>query len=205
MGRVHSVDDYLEAIYFLATPGRRVRPGRQGGAGPRGARGRDAAASRPPTASEMLKRLEAEGLVERGPRKGPLLTKKGRDRGRAGGAPPPHHRALPDRLHGLHGRPSRTSTPTSIGDAFSDEMVERLARAARPPRPLPARLAGGHRARAGGEPRPARSLARSSRGHGAHRPPGRARRRPAPLVLRAGPGARAPSSRCCASTRPPGS
>ena len=72
MAQGHSVDDYLETIYFLAFPIGEYRPRRKG---------RDLASrvaemlgvSRA-SAGEMLKRLEAEGLVERGEQKEALLT-----------------------------------------------------------------------------------------------------------------------------------
>ena len=63
-GQGHSVDEYLETIYFLAFPIGEYRP----------ATGTNAIASRVAemlgvsraSAGEMLKRLEADGLVERG-------------------------------------------------------------------------------------------------------------------------------------------
>jgi len=74
----HSVDEYLETIYFLAFPIGEYRP----------ATGATAIASRVAemlgvsraSAGEMLKRLESEGLIERGERKEALLTKTGRAR-----------------------------------------------------------------------------------------------------------------------------
>src|SRR5438046_9412188 len=74
----HSVDDYLETIYFLAFPIGEYRP----------ATGSSAIASRVAqmlgvsraSAGEMLKRLEAEGLVERGEQKEAILTETGIER-----------------------------------------------------------------------------------------------------------------------------
>jgi DtxR family Mn-dependent transcriptional regulator len=71
----HSVDDYLETIYFLAFPIGEYQP----------ASGSSAIASRVAemlgvsraSAGEMLKRLEAEGLVERGDHKEAILTAPG--------------------------------------------------------------------------------------------------------------------------------
>src|SRR5207249_9168454 len=71
----HSVDEYLETIYFLAFPIGEYRP----------ATGSSAIASRVAqmlgvsraSAGEMLKRLEAEGLVERGEQKEAILTETG--------------------------------------------------------------------------------------------------------------------------------
>src|SRR4029453_12372522 len=70
VARTHSVDDYLEAIYFLATPIGEYGPVVKEAPVP-AARVAEMLHVTPPTASEMLKRLEAEGLRERGPRKGP--------------------------------------------------------------------------------------------------------------------------------------
>ena len=71
MAQGHSIDEYLETIYFLAFPIGEYRP----------ATGSTAIASRVAemlgvsraSAGEMLKRLEAEGLVERGEQKEALL------------------------------------------------------------------------------------------------------------------------------------
>src|SRR6476646_9605537 len=79
MAQRHSVDDYLETIWFLAFPIGEYRP----------------VATETPTlasrvaemlgvsrasAGEMLKRREAAGLVARGGLKEALLTAKGRER-----------------------------------------------------------------------------------------------------------------------------
>src|SRR5688500_20251243 len=85
----HSVDEYLETIYFLAFPIGEYRP----------ATGATAIASRVAemlgvsraSAGEMLKRLEADGLVERGEQKEAILTPEGEIgrascRARVGGA-----------------------------------------------------------------------------------------------------------------------
>ncbi len=74
----HSVDEYLETIYFLAFPIGEYRP----------ATGATAIASRVAemlgvsraSAGEMLKRLEADGLVERGEQKEAILTPEGAER-----------------------------------------------------------------------------------------------------------------------------
>src|SRR5262245_62673160 len=74
----HSVDEYLETIYFLAFPIGEYRP----------AAGSTAIASRVAemlgvsraSAGGMLKRLEAEGLVERGDQKEGILTENGTER-----------------------------------------------------------------------------------------------------------------------------
>jgi len=125
MGRAHSVDDYLEAIYFLATPVGEYGP-IVGESPVPAARVAEMLSVTPPTASEMLKRLEADGLIERGPRKAPLLTKKGRAEAERVVR---HHRIIERFLTDFMGYSAAESHvhADDIGDAFSDEMVERLS------------------------------------------------------------------------------
>lgn len=125
MARVHSVDDYLEAIYFLATPVGEYGPIVKEAPVP-AARVAEMLGVTPPTASEMLKRLEAEGLVERGPRKGPLLTTRGRAEAERVVR---NHRVIERFLTDFMGYTAAESHvhADDMGDAFSDEMVERLA------------------------------------------------------------------------------
>ncbi len=125
MGRAHSVDDYLEAIYFLATPIGEYGP-IVGEAPVPAARVAEMLGVTPPTASEMLKRLEGDGLIERGPRKAPLLTKKGRAEAERVVR---HHRIIERFLTDFMGYSAAESHvhADDIGDAFSDEMVERLS------------------------------------------------------------------------------
>ena len=75
----HGVDDYLETIYFLAFPIGEYRP-RTTGAPTLASRVAEMLGVSRASSGEMLKRLEAEGLIERGARKEALLTKKGRAR-----------------------------------------------------------------------------------------------------------------------------
>ena len=76
MAQGHSVDEYLRDIYFLAFPIGEYRPRRpRSRHSPPG--GGDAGVSRA-SAGEMLKRLEADGLVERGEHKEAILTAAGR-------------------------------------------------------------------------------------------------------------------------------
>ncbi|HJQ84103.1 MAG TPA: metal-dependent transcriptional regulator, partial [Candidatus Binatia bacterium] len=75
----HSIDEYLETIYFLAFPIGEYRP--QGsGSPPLASRVAEMLHVSRASAGEMLKRLEAEGLVERGERKEAILTPTGRER-----------------------------------------------------------------------------------------------------------------------------
>jgi DtxR family Mn-dependent transcriptional regulator len=125
MARAHSVHDYLEAIYFLATPVGEYGP-IVGEAPVPAARVAEMLGVTPPTASEMLKRLEAEGLIERGPRKAPLLTKKGRAEAERVVR---NHRIIERFLTDFMGyTPAESHVHADdIGDAFDDEMVDRLA------------------------------------------------------------------------------
>jgi DtxR family Mn-dependent transcriptional regulator len=125
MARVHSVDDYLEAIYFLAFPVGEYGPIVKDAPAP-AARVAEMLHVTPPTASEMLKRLEAEGLIERGPRKGPLLTAKGRTEAERIVR---NHRIIERFLTDFMGYTAAESHvhADDLGDAFSDEMVERMA------------------------------------------------------------------------------
>jgi DtxR family transcriptional regulator, Mn-dependent transcriptional regulator len=123
--RTHTVDDYLEALYFLAFP--------VGEYGPIAGSGRPAPAARvaemlqvtPPTASEMFKRLESDGLVERAGRR-PLLTAKGRAEAERVVR---HHRIIERFLTDFMGySPAESHVHAdAMGEAFDDDMVERLA------------------------------------------------------------------------------
>ena len=75
----HSVDDYLETIYFLAFPIGEYRPSTTGSPTLSSRVAEMLGVSRA-SAGEMLKRLEAEGLVERGEHKEAILTASGRER-----------------------------------------------------------------------------------------------------------------------------
>ena len=64
-----------------------------------------------PAVSEMIKRLEAEGLLTND---GAIVLTVGRHRARrAGRAPPPARRALPDRRLEVCRGPKRTTRPAS--------------------------------------------------------------------------------------------
>ena len=138
----HSVDDYLETIYFLAFPIGEYHP--TTGSSAIAARVAEMLGVSRASAGEMLKRLEADGLVERGEQKEAILTD---DRHRAGGEgrpQAPDHRAVPHGLHGLYARgvarPGRRARRHVHGR--HDRAHQRAARA---PGSLPARLASGHR------------------------------------------------------------
>src|ERR671932_1717716 len=79
MAQGHSVDEYLETIYFLAFPIGEYRPSTTGSP-TLAARVAEMLGVSRASAGEMLKRLEADGLVERGAQKEALLTPAGRER-----------------------------------------------------------------------------------------------------------------------------
>src|SRR5207237_4303400 len=79
MAQGHSVDEYLETIYFLAFPIGEYRP--LGSGSPTlASRVAEMLGVSRASAGEMLKRLEGDGLVERGERKEAILTATGRER-----------------------------------------------------------------------------------------------------------------------------
>src|SRR6266545_876959 len=73
MAHGHSVDEYLETIYFLANPLGEGMP-------TLASRVAEMLGVSRASAGEMLKRLEADGLVERGEHKEAILTPSGRER-----------------------------------------------------------------------------------------------------------------------------
>jgi DtxR family transcriptional regulator, Mn-dependent transcriptional regulator len=121
----HGVDEYLETIYFLAFPIGEYRPA--------GTRTSQAIAARVAemlgvsraSAGEMLKRLEAEGLVERGEHKEAILTPAGADRARLVVR---KHRVIERLLTDFMGYTAAEAHvhADEIGGTFSDDMVERI-------------------------------------------------------------------------------
>jgi DtxR family Mn-dependent transcriptional regulator len=122
-GQGHSVDEYLETIYFLAFPIGEYRP----------ASGASAIASRVAemlgvsraSAGEMLKRLEAEGLVERGEQKEAILTPTGIERAERVVR---KHRLIERFLTDFMGyTPAESHVHADeLGDTFSEDLVERI-------------------------------------------------------------------------------
>ncbi len=119
----HSVDEYLETIYFLAFPIGEYRP----------STGSTAIASRVAemlgvsraSAGEMLKRLEADGLVERGGQKEAILTPDGAERAKRVVR---KHRIIERFLTDFMGYTAAESHvhADELGDTFTDEMIERI-------------------------------------------------------------------------------
>ncbi len=124
MAQGHSVDEYLETIYFLAFPIGEYRPLAPGSPTLAARVAEMLGVSRAST-GEMLKRLEADGLIERGEQKEALLTAKGRKRAE-------HvvrrHRLIERLLTDFMGYTAAEAHvhADELGDTFSDEMVERI-------------------------------------------------------------------------------
>jgi DtxR family Mn-dependent transcriptional regulator len=120
----HSIDEYLETIYFLAFPIGEYTP-RGSGSPPLASRVAEMLGVSRASAGEMLKRLEAEGLIERGERKEALLTAIGRTRAERVVR---KHRIIERLLTDFMGYTGYEAHERAdeLGDTFSDEMIERI-------------------------------------------------------------------------------
>jgi len=120
----HSVDEYLETIYFLAFPIGEYRPTTPGSPTLASRVAEMLGVSRA-SAGEMLKRLEAEGLVERGERKEAILTESGRERAERVVR---KHRIIERLLTDFMGYTAAEAHvhADELGGTFSDDMVERI-------------------------------------------------------------------------------
>ena len=121
----HSIDDYLETIYFLAFP--------VGEYGPvvkdqpaLSARVAEMLGVSRASVSEMMKRLEKEGLVERGERKEAILTPSGKE---AAERVVRRHRLIECFLTEFLGyTPAEAHEQADqLGQTFTDDMIERTA------------------------------------------------------------------------------
>jgi DtxR family Mn-dependent transcriptional regulator len=124
MAQGHSVDEYLETIYFLAFPIGEYKPV-SAGSPTLAARVAEMLGISRASAGEMLKRLEAEGLIERGEHKEALLTPAGRKRAEKVVR---KHRVIERLLTDFMGyTPAEAHVQADLlGDTFTDEMVERI-------------------------------------------------------------------------------
>jgi len=132
MAQGHSVDEYLETIYFLAFPIGEYRP-QSTGSPTLASRVAEMLGVSRASAGEMLKRLEGEGLIERGEQKEAILTATGR--ARAETVVRKHRiieRLLTDFMgytaaeaH-VHADELGDTFSDEMGDTFSDEMIERI-------------------------------------------------------------------------------
>jgi DtxR family transcriptional regulator, Mn-dependent transcriptional regulator len=122
----HSIDEYLETIYFLAFPIGEYTP-QAGGALPLASRVAEMLHVSRASAGEMLKRLEAEGLIERGKRKEALLTATGRERAERVVR---KHRIIERLLTDFMGYTAAEAHvhADELGDTFSDDMIDRIDR-----------------------------------------------------------------------------
>src|SRR2546429_4729023 len=102
MAQRHSIDEYLETIYFLAFPIGEYRP-LSGGSPTLASRVAEMLGVSRASAGEMLKRLEGAGLIERGEHKEALLTAEGRKPARRVGRKQRVLVRLPHRLLGDSG------------------------------------------------------------------------------------------------------
>src|SRR3954471_12384932 len=135
MAQGHSIDEYLETIYFLAFPIGEYRP--QGtGSPPLASRVAEMLHVSRASAGEMLKRLEAEGLVERGERKEAILTATGRERAEKVVR---KHRIIERMLTDFMGYTAGEAHvhADELGGTFSDDMVERIDEKLRHPERCP--------------------------------------------------------------------
>jgi DtxR family Mn-dependent transcriptional regulator len=124
MAQGHSVDEYLETIYFLAFPIGEYRP-QSSGSPTLASRVAEMLGVSRASAGEMLKRLEGEGLIERGEQKEAILTETGRARAEKVVR---KHRIIERLLTDFMGYTAAEAHvhADELGDTFSDDMVERI-------------------------------------------------------------------------------
>jgi len=124
MAQRHSVDEYLETIWFLAFPIGEYRPTTTGTPTLASLVAEMLGVSRA-SAGEMLKRLEKEGLVERGEHKEAILTETGRERAERVVR---RHRIIERLLTDFMGYTAAEAHvhADELGDTFTDDMIERM-------------------------------------------------------------------------------
>ena len=124
MAQRHSVDEYLETIWFLAFPIGEYRPSTTGTPTLASRVAEMLGVSRA-SAGEMLKRLEKEGLVERGEHKEAILTRAGRERAERVVR---RHRIIERLLTDFMGYTAAEAHvhADELGDTFTDDMIERM-------------------------------------------------------------------------------
>src|SRR5438874_8642667 len=124
MAAGHSIDEYLETIYFLAFPIGEYRP-LSGGSPTLASRVAEMLGVSRASAGEMLKRLERDGLIERGEHKEALLTATGRKRAERVVR---KHRIIERLLTDFMGYTAAEAHvhADELGDTFTDDMVERI-------------------------------------------------------------------------------
>jgi DtxR family transcriptional regulator, Mn-dependent transcriptional regulator len=125
MAQGHSVDEYLETIYFLAFPIGEYRP-LNAGSPTLASRVAEMLGVSRASAGEMLKRLEAEGLIERGEHKEAVLTHSGRERAERVVR---KHRIIERLLTDFMGYSAAEAHvhADELGDTFTEDMVDRIS------------------------------------------------------------------------------
>jgi len=125
MAASHGVDEYLETIYFLAFPIGEYRPSGGGTTQTIASRVAEMLGVSRASAGEMLKRLEAEGLVERGERKEAILTPAGAERARKVVR---KHRIIERLLTDFMGYTAAEAHvhADELGGTFTEDMIERI-------------------------------------------------------------------------------
>lgn len=120
----HTVDEYLETVYFLAFPIGEYGPVVRDSPA-LAARVAEMLGVSAPTVSEMLKRMEADGLIERGTRKEAILTEQGRHEAERVVR---RHRLIEVFLTEFMGyTPAEAHVHAdALGTAFTDDMIERM-------------------------------------------------------------------------------
>jgi DtxR family Mn-dependent transcriptional regulator len=124
MAAGHDADEYLETIYFLAFPIGEYRP-QTSGSPTLASRVAEMLGVSRASAGEMLKRLEADGLVERGEQKEAILTPAGTERARKVVR---KHRIIERLLTDFMGYTAGEAHvyADELGGTFTDDMVERI-------------------------------------------------------------------------------
>ena len=125
MAHGHNVDDYLEAIYFLAFPVGEYGPVARGTPA-LAARVADLLGVSRAAAGEMVKRLETDRLIERGPQKEIRFTDAGRA---AAERTIRRHRLIERLLTDFMGYTPAESHDEAelLSDTFTDDMIERIS------------------------------------------------------------------------------
>src|SRR5580765_6520825 len=123
-GQGHSVDEYLETIYFLAFPIGEYKPDPNSSSAIASRVAEMLGVSRA-SAGEMLRRLETEGLGERGEHKEAILTETGIERAERVVR---KHRIIERLLTDFMGYTAAEAHvhADELGDTFNDDMVERI-------------------------------------------------------------------------------
>jgi DtxR family transcriptional regulator, Mn-dependent transcriptional regulator len=126
MAAGHTIEDYLETIYFLAFPIGEYHPEAKGSP-TLAVRVADMLGVSRASAGEMLKRLESDGLVERGEHKEAILTRKGRE---VAERVVRRHRIIERLLTDFMGyTPAEAHEQADLlGNTFTDDMVERMSK-----------------------------------------------------------------------------